>query len=401
MLLDTEETTAVEIKIPRESLLEALGAVNKFIPSKPNPAELVGVVIYITADQSQVFLRTSNGVISSQVLLDLASYEGPHPDGEQLIIVPGKVLQAVVAGYPAGEVTLRVGEDDTFHVVSGKLDYTLQMLEPDNYPKLPVAADLALDDAVAVPSDDLLPSLTFTAKAAARDTNKPNLQTVHAAPSADSPDVAVFTATDTLQMIRYSANGIGSGLPADGIALPLPFVEAAAALIPVGEEVYLIADDHGFMLASDDDSVRLHCRGFQQKFPDVSGVLAALTGEYVVECDREELAGTLRRMRAYAVTDNQRVAFYFNEEDPDTLVGRTFNVSIKSSDGEAEEDVAFDVPQDAKQPEGEFGFKLTTLSDGIALFDTEKVRFHITSDSKPVRVTAPGHTATYMISLSR
>ena len=392
MLLEEEETLTTDITVPRDVLLTSLAEVNRFVPAKPNPAEFSGVMIVLSDDHKEVVLRTSNGVVSAQARLDSFTYDGPDVDGEQAFLVPAKILHAVVAGYPDGDITLRCDDNDIFHVVSGKLDYQIKLMDAALYPSVQVAKPWSelKPQTDTIDGDEFINSAVFAAKVAARDTNKPNLQVVNVATAGDGK--VYFTATDTFQMIRYGSKLSADSLPSADFSLPLAFVEAASALVPAEEEVYVVETDNGLLLATDDGAVRLHCRGFQQKFPDISGILA-LKGDHEVLIDRTELSGILRRMRAYASNDNQRVTFTFGE------VG--VNISIKSTEGSADEDLTVAYGSSGGPVGSSFNFKLTALSDGINFFSDDELEFRFNGENKPVFIKSAGGTFTYMISLVR
>lgn len=399
MLVEDEIGMSVaEIAVEKDDILPALAALVKFVPTKPQNGALIGIH-GVYRETEGLRLQATDGSVAAEILLPNVGYEGPEvlDDAPLTFLAPAKILQTLLAAYPTGQIVFEV-EDTVMHIKAGKLNYNVTLIDDTGFPPIDIGNTFDWSRIVAAPTEDILSGIQAAAKTASKDTNKPNL---HGVRITVTDGVASYFATDTRHMISVSKRFTG-GLSSAAFTMPSEATEALSGLFNPTDPIKIVAHDQGVWIVREDLAIRSSVRAYAAKYPDMTPIFN-LPQDKAAVVNREELEGTLKRMRAFIDPTNQKVTALFD--------GLFLNLSINSSDGKADELItisSYVVQEDGMErtfediPEGTaLGFRLTNLADAVGSFSSESIVIRFTALNRPILIhsTDPKDTTKYLTSL--
>lgn len=159
----------------RQTLVSKLMMVNTAISSKTTIPILTGVKIVLTTEG--LYLTGSNGDISIESFT-------PNTDSnaqmliqeEGALVLPAGFFNSIVKSLPDTMVTLETSEQNQVTITSGSSTFTLNSLDANDYPQLPVVKQNNLLQLPVQLLNELIRKTTF---AASRQETRPILTGVH------------------------------------------------------------------------------------------------------------------------------------------------------------------------------------------------------------------------------
>lgn len=171
---DTKHDTilTMHIKVQKDRLADSVNQVMKAISSKTTIPVLTG--IKITAGTSGMTLTGSNSDIS------ITSFIPCEEDGQEIavvkipgsIVLPSRLFSELVRKFPSDEVLIESDDRLITKIISGPSEFTLNGLEPDEYPDLPVINE---SDSISIRQDLLKDVIRQTVYAVSVSETRPVL----------------------------------------------------------------------------------------------------------------------------------------------------------------------------------------------------------------------------------
>ena len=160
----------MKFEIRREQLLDALNDVMKAISQKVAIPILTGIKIEV--DEKGMTMTGSDSDITIRTFIPV------EKDGEQIIrviekgsiVLQAKVFSEIVRKLPTNDVTIQVENGLQTHIRSGKSEFKLIGLDPEDYPILPEVKD---DLRFSLPSDLMKSIIRETVFAVSQQETRP------------------------------------------------------------------------------------------------------------------------------------------------------------------------------------------------------------------------------------
>lgn len=233
----------------------------------------------------------------------LASTPAVSTEATETIVLPARRLLAILREAASDDITVDVdGELATVRAGSAKWD--LQLADCGEYPPLPDPAEVEMHP---VGREAFLGALRAVRHAVGSDSGRPPLQQVDIRVGDDG--VAAVTACDGTRLARATLDGfpLSMQVPAGALESLVKTLESSEMdQVHVGET----NPEHGVghLIFRVSETVFLASK-MQAKFPDVEKLLLrpALENKLLLEVDKGELAGAVRRVRINADPDTSAI----------------------------------------------------------------------------------------------
>ena len=276
----------MKFSIPSKSLLSQLSLVSKVVNSKNSISildnflfELVDGQLVITGSDSETTLSTRVSVVDS--------------DGDCKIAVNVKKLLDLLKELPDQPLLFEIDEN-TFEIVityqNGQ--YNFLGIDGNEFPQR--SALDASAKSYSIPVKEILAGLDHTLFASGTDELHPIMMSVY---WNIAPDNAVFVATDTHKLVRYTNNRIQTGVE-DSFILPTkPSNILKSVLVKEEGDVNITTDAKGAIFES--ASFTLSCRFVNGRYPNYNSVIPQ-NNPFKLVVDRVSLLNAIRRVSVFA-----------------------------------------------------------------------------------------------------
>lgn len=361
----------MKITCPRDDLSQALQLVGRAVSTRTSVQILAGILLRPDGDSLHLSATDMEMSLRASVPATL--------EGDDAVVVPGRLLLDIVRLLPPGDVTLEhQGTGGVVHLTCGAASYTLHTYNPDDFPRLPAVETATLLD---LDREALLQTVNRVSRASSRDESRPVLTGILLRLEAST---LVMAATDS-----YRLSVKETPLPTD-VGPELEAIVPARALGELvrvaqgsqSEHVGLGVQENQVVFAV--DGVVLTARRIDGQFPNYKQ-LRPESFEVEIRLPREELLEAVRRVGVMAQRNSPlRLRF---EEGQLTIQAQTQDV------GEASETLPIAYDGDIL----EIGFNPDFLREGLDSVPENDVFLKLISPLRPGLVTGAGDDFWYLI----
>ncbi|WP_448519501.1 DNA polymerase III subunit beta [Rhodoflexus sp.] len=280
------------------------------------------------------------------------------------IAVPAKMLADTLRNLPEQPVTFTINPDTyIIELNSDNGHYKLAGENAADFPRIPEPKNA---QTVELRAEVFSSAIAYTLFAASTDEMKPNMNGVFV--NLRNTD-ATFVSTDSHRLVRYRRFDVSSPnevaviiprralgllkntLPADNTPLQLAFNKANAFI--------------SFA------NIRMVCRLIDERFPDYEYVIPTDNNK-VLEIDRAELLGSLKRIAIYANKSTNQIRLKINA---DSLEVHAEDIDF-SNEGEEKLACVYE------GEEMEIGFNAKFLIEGLSNLNSKKVIFKMSEPNR-------------------
>ncbi|HKT44716.1 MAG TPA: DNA polymerase III subunit beta [Gaiellaceae bacterium] len=365
---DIVVSAGLRITCAKDELARALGVVSRALSTRTSVQILSGVLL--EAQAGELRLAATDMELSLRVALPA------QIEGDGAIVLPGKTFVDIARLLPAGEVTIEHRPaESVVHVTAGSASYTLNMYNPEDFPRLPEL------DAVAtfgVERESLLETIGRVARAASRDESRPVLTGILVQFGGGN---LVMAATDSYRLAVKETSFSGSTPDLEAI-VPGRALQELARIATSGDEVEIGVQENQVLFST--DGIWLTTRRIDGQFPNFRQLLPE-SFEHELSLPRTELLDVIRRA-SVMIQRATPLQLRFAEGEL-TVVARTHEV------GESKESM----PVGYTGEPLEIGFNADFLRDGLELLDSEDVRVKLISPLRPAVIQGDGDDFTYLV----
>jgi DNA polymerase III subunit beta len=346
----------LKLTVSRETFLAKLGIAVRGASTRSAIQTLAGVLVRVEDGRAE--LEATDMELGLRVGLET----GDSSPG--VAVIPGRLLLDVVRSLPTDELSLeyRSAQQDV-EVVSGPARFHLRTLPPEDFPKLPQAAEGAMN----VPAGAFVDTIGRVARAASRDETRPHLTGVLV--TARGQELRMV-ATDSYRLsvketrLEQALDGeLEANVPARTLQELGRIASAGGA-----ETIGVTALENQVVFTVDD--VMLSSRLVEGRFPNYQQLLPE-SYEHELRVSRDDLLEVVRRVGLLA-QKNAPLRLRFSEG--------ALDVSAQTPDvGEASESLP--VPFNGEPLE--IGFNPEFFKDGLESAESEELTLKLISPLRP------------------
>jgi len=370
------------ITVDRNQFYTAVQQVQHAVNSRTPIPILTGILLQV--DENGLVLAGSNSDISIQTKMPIAAETGDD-DREQKpwltvhrpgsIVLPGRYTVEIIRRLEGEDITIEVTPNHVTKIVSGKAEFLLNGMDPEEYPELP-AFDGWYETSFELPGNFLKKLIQQTVFAVAETQTRPILTGVCWEVKGDQ---LILTATNSHRLARRSAS-FGQALP--------PMEQAVIPGKSLQELLKLIADDDAVrieftqnQMAVQTDRLLYTARRLQGFYPDASRIIPQ-TAKTHVRLSRQMLHDAVDRAFLFAREIKNNVV-KCSLQDETTLVITADSPSVGQ--------VTETVPVYASSGElSHIAFNARYMLEALRAIDSEDVDLLITGPMSPFIVRPEG-----------
>lgn len=288
--------------------------------------------------------------------------------GNDRWVVNARNLYELVREAPQEEIRLEKTDGNGLQITSGKAEFKMVGMNPDDFPQVPV---LSSKGEIALDADDLSEVIEKTFYAVSTDETRYNLNGLYLTPiTGQDGQVLRVVATDG-HRLSYAERPVDKGWRLEkGILVPRKGVQELKRLLAEGTGELLVASDEK-SIRFQRGTVSLLVRLIEGEFPAYEQVVPK-GSDKIVSVGREVLAGALRRASILSSIEGRGVKLGFS---PALLEIQCSNPDL----GETREEVSIDY----KGGKFEAAFNPRYLLDVLAVLEDEKVVLELKDDVSP------------------
>jgi DNA polymerase-3 subunit beta len=283
----------MEVRIPKRTLAEGLGILERIIPSRSSNAILTYLPLELT--ERGLVLRGTNGEVDIEVKLPAEA------QGTGKVLVPAQTFIQIVRGLPGELVEMRMGEKNQLELNSGPFDTQLSVSSPDGYP------ELAFQEAMGerIPASKLAQALLRVRYAASTEEYRAIFRGVQLELSSNQMRAV---ASDGYRLARYD---MPIALTERKLVVPARSADEIVRVFKEAQgEVAMAVGDGTLTLVG--DAVRMAVKLMEGEFPDYARVIPQ---SFVLDAtlQAEALKESLKRVQVLSDRSNHRVNLVFSE----------------------------------------------------------------------------------------
>jgi DNA polymerase-3 subunit beta len=360
--------TGLRITASKDELVQALGVVSRAVSTRTSVQILSGILL--EAQDGELRLAATD------MELSLRASVQAQIEGDGAIVLPGKTLTDIVRLLPADEVAIEhKPAEAVVHVTSGSASYTLNMYNPEDFPRLP---ELDAVQTFSVDRESLLETIHRVARAASRDESRPVLTGILVSFAGGK---IVMAATDSYRL-AVKETEIGGNAPELEAIVPSRALQELARIASTGDTVEVGVHENQVLFST--DGAWLTTRRIDGQFPNYRQLLPEAF-EHELTIPRVELLEVVRRA-AVMIQRATPLQLRFATGEL-TVIARTHEV------GESRESMPIGFSGETL----EIGFNADFLRDGLESMDGDDVRFKLISPLRPAVIQGEGDDFTYLV----
>jgi DNA polymerase-3 subunit beta len=360
--------TGLRITASKDELVQALGVVSRAVSTRTSVQILSGILL--EAQDGELRLAATD------MELSLRASVQAQIEGDGAIVLPGKTLTDIVRLLPADEVAIEhKPAEAVVHVTSGSASYTLNMYNPEDFPRLP---ELDAVQTFSVDRESLLETIHRVARAASRDESRPVLTGILVSFAGGK---IVMAATDSYRL-AVKETEIGGNAPELEAIVPSRALQELTRIASTGDTVEVGVHENQVLFST--DGAWLTTRRIDGQFPNYRQLLPEAF-EHELTIPRVELLEVVRRA-AVMIQRATPLQLRFATGEL-TVIARTHEV------GESRESMPIGFSGETL----EIGFNADFLRDGLESMDGDDVRFKLISPLRPAVIQGEGDDFTYLV----
>jgi DNA polymerase-3 subunit beta len=333
----------MKVKIYKKDLQEAL---KKVISEKKATFPILANFLLKAEDGKLTILGTDLEVYSSYTLPADVEEEGSICANSKKLIDISKVLSQNEA--------LLYTDGEALKVISGKTKYSLQTLEPDDYP---LPEEFPTDKAVLISGKELLQGISKTIYAVSKDDSRFALNGVCF--SFDNSKLE-FVATNGHRLALYSTEITGKGIEGKYI-VPTKALNELKKLVSDVEDVEVAVSESSIFFKG--SNYMLSARLLEGIFPDYRQVIPN-NFNIEVSLPKSELISTIKRVIITEEDENKPIKMLFTKNK---LIVSTASKLYTDVHAEDELDINYD------KQDFEIGFNGKYILEAIDKIDSDNV----------------------------
>ncbi|MBI2082298.1 MAG: DNA polymerase III subunit beta [Deltaproteobacteria bacterium] len=351
----------MELRIKKTNFLNLLRWSQGIVERKSTMLILSNLLIDVASQKIKITATDLEVVLSAE-----GEVEGK---GSGRWVVSARHLYELVREAPQEEIRLSTGEGLGLNLTSGKAEFRIVGMKPDDFPQLP---SISSKDEIKVDADDLSEMIENTAYAVSTDETRYNLNGLYfvGLQEKEGQNLLRVVATDG-HRLSYSERGIDKKWKlGKGLLIPRKGVQELKKLLAEGSgELTVALDDKGICFHR--GPVMLLVRLIEAEYPAYEQVIPKGT-DRVVSVGRELVMGALKRASILASAEGRGVRLDFSSN----------LLKIFSSNPEMGE-TREEIPVDYKGQKFEVAFNPRYLVDVLAVLEDEKVVLELKDEVSP------------------
>ncbi|GEK35070.1 DNA polymerase III subunit beta [Kurthia sibirica] len=357
----------MKFSILRDQLLNGLNDVMKAVSSKTTIPILTG--IKIDAAEDGIRLTGSDADITIQTFIPV------EKDGEQLIsitttgsiVLQARMFNEIVRKLPTNEVEIEVSDQYQTRIQSGKSDFHLIGLEPNEYPMLPEVSE---ETQITIPGDLLRSVIRETVFAVSTSESRPVLTGVNWQVKEEG---LVCVATDSHRLARRIV--ALENLPTNVESVVIPgksLTELSKILSDASSPVNIYMTNQQVLFKTED--VLFFSRLLEGNYPDTNRLIPD-SYQTTVKINGKELLQAIDRASLLAREERNNVVRF------STLSGESIEISSNSPEiGKVEEEIHV---QELSGEELRISFSAKYMMDALKSLDGQDVIIQFTGAMRP------------------
>jgi DNA polymerase-3 subunit beta len=280
------------------------------------------------------------------------------------IAVPAKMLADTLRNLPEQPVTFTINPDTyIIELNSENGHYKLAGENAADFPRVPEAKNA---ETVELTAEVLSSAIAYTLFATSTDEMKPNMNGVYI--NLRNTD-ATFVSTDSHRLVRYRRFDVSSPTEV-AVIIPRKALGLLKNTLPSDNTPLQLSFNKSNAFISF-ANIRMVCRLIDERFPDYEYVIP-VNNDKVLEIDRAELLGSLKRIAIYANKSTNQVRLKIN---PDSLEVYAEDIDF-SNEGEEK------LPCIYEGETMEIGFNAKFLIEGLSNLNSKKVIFKLSEPNR-------------------
>ncbi|MEW9672344.1 DNA polymerase III subunit beta [Ammoniphilus sp. 3BR4] len=366
----------MHLMINRDIMTAAINDVSKAVSSRTTIPILTG--IKISSHSEGITLTASDSDISIEYTIPLELEGDLYVDIKQhgSIVLPARYLNDIVRRLPGEFVELEVGDRFQTILRSGKSEFNLNGLDPEDFPRLPQIEE---EKVFSLPSDILKTMVKQTGFAAATTELRPILTGIMWSLQGDE---LRFVATDSHRLAsKRSFVEASSDLALDNIVTPGKSMQELNKILPDNDTlVDIVVTDNQILFKT--QRILFYSRLLNGTYPDVNRIIPQQSKTDIILNTKEFLHAIERASLLAKDGKNNVVKFSVS---PDSLVELS---SISPEVGKVTEELQ------ATMIEGEelkISFNAKYMLDTLRVIDSEEVKIRFTGAMSPFIIHPTEH----------
>ncbi|MEB6113872.1 DNA polymerase III subunit beta [Kurthia gibsonii] len=357
----------MKFNIVRDQLLNALNDVMKAVSSKTTIPILTGIKIDVSTEG--IRLTGSDADITIQTFIPT------EKDGQQLIqidetgsiVLQARMFNEIIRKLPTNEVEIEVTENYQTRIRSGKSDFHLIGLEPNEYPMLPEVSE---ENQISIPGDLLKSIIRETVFAVSTSESRPVLTGVNWKVTEEG---LICVATDSHRLARRIVTL--DNLPKDVESVVIPgksLTELSKILSDSSTPVNIYMTNQQVLFKTED--VLFFSRLLEGNYPDTNRLIPE-TYQTTVQINGKELLQAIDRASLLAREERNNVVRF------STLDQSQIEISSNSPEiGKVEEEIQV---QELTGDELRISFSAKYMMDALKSIDGQDVIIQFTGAMRP------------------
>jgi DNA polymerase-3 subunit beta len=360
--------TGLRITASKDELVQALGMVSRAVSTRTSVQILSGILLEAQGGE----LRLA----ATDMELSLRANVQAQLEGDGAIVLPGKTLADIAKLLPSDEVVIEHKPSEAVvHITSGSASYTLNMYNPEDFPRLP---ELDAVETFSVDRESLLETIHRVARAASRDESRPVLTGILVSFTGGK---IVMAATDSYRL-AVKETELGGNAPELEAIVPSRALQELTRIANAGDTIEVGVLENQVLFST--DGAWLTTRRIDGQFPNYRQLLPEQF-EHELTIPRVELLEVVRRA-SVMIQRATPLQLRFAEGEL-TVIARTHEV------GESQESMPIGFTGETL----EIGFNADFLRDGLESMDGDDVRFKLISPLRPAVIQGEGDDFTYLV----
>ncbi|MCU0390367.1 MAG: DNA polymerase III subunit beta [Thermoflexibacter sp.] len=348
--------------IASSTLLKQLTALNGVIVSNPVVPILENFLFEIKDGMLMITASDLQTSVTAQVSVDA--------DEDGGVAIPAKMLIETLRNLPEQPVTFKVDEDTySVEIISENGHYKLAGENATDFPKVP---EIKQGQSVELSSELVNTAIAYTLFAVSTDEMKPAMNGVYVNIKEGK---ATFVSTDSHRLIRYVRTDISSSGSETAIIIPRKALTMLKNTLPMDNTPLTLSFNKSNAYFSF-GNMNMICRLIDERFPDYENVIP-INNSNILEIDRLEFVGSLKRMSIYANKSTNQVRL--------KLSNNSLEISAEDIDfsNEANEKLHCEYTTD----ELEIGFNAKFLIEGLSNVAARHVIFKFSEPNRAAIMT--------------
>lgn len=295
----------MKISVQKEALVSAINQVSKAVASNTTLPVLKGIKLVANNKGIELTASDSNISIITFIPTEMAGDTLAEIEKDGSIVLQAKFFSDIVKKLPKKDVQLTVNELVST-IKSGKSKFTLNGLDAEEYPRLPIIDD---ENTITVPVKKLKELINQTVYAVSTSETRPVLTGVHWQVKSD---VLIATATDSHRLARRE-------LAIKGLNEPMSVTVPGKSLIELNKVLEDSDDDVDIVLTETQVIFRygyltFYTRLLEGTYPDTSRLIPA-DAKTTLVLDSKEFAEAIDRASILASTENKVVRMDISRDE--------------------------------------------------------------------------------------